>query len=271
MSNLMSRPAAWLILQLAAFWPVWRWYAARVTDGSDDGGWGALALGTAVAFLWRRRPEASAAVPSPGLVTTVMLAYAMTYVFLPPLLRAALAMTAVGCALSAWRLGTVCHAGTWGLLMLSLPVLPTMQFYLGYPLRVAAGAVTVPLLQLGGLAVVREGTCLNWGGRLISIDAPCSGVRMLWTGLYLAFSLACLCRLGLRRTGGVALVALAAVVLGNILRSAALFFVEAGIVAVPPWVHQGVGVAAFLAAAGLVAAFALRKAGRRPCPDVPST
>ncbi|WP_034923523.1 archaeosortase/exosortase family protein, partial [Candidatus Accumulibacter vicinus] len=61
----------------------------------------------------------------------------------------------------------------------------SLQFYGGYPLRVLAGSLAVALLQLNGLAVERAGAVLLWDGRQIAIDAPCSGLRMLWAGAYL--------------------------------------------------------------------------------------
>ena len=51
-------PALPLLLQAAAFWPVWRWYAARVTDSSDDA-WGWVALVTAAIMLVRFKTESS--------------------------------------------------------------------------------------------------------------------------------------------------------------------------------------------------------------------
>jgi hypothetical protein len=49
-----------------------------------------------------------------------------------------------------------------------------------------------------------------------------------------------------------------ALVLGNVFRSAALFYVEAGVVAAPPWAHTWAGVAAF----GLMAAVIVIHTGR---------
>jgi hypothetical protein len=54
------------------------------------------------------------------------------------------------------------------------------------PLRVIVGVATAFLLQMQGLDVWREGVCLHFGEKLIWIDAPCSGIKMLWFGFFLA-------------------------------------------------------------------------------------
>jgi exosortase/archaeosortase family protein len=143
-------------------------------------------------------------------------------------------------------------------LLLSLPVIPLLQFYLGYPLSIVVGSVAAPLLQLAGVAVMREGTCLHWNGQMIAIDAPCSGIKMLWTGFYLVFTLACFYRLNARKTVIAAALALPVIVAGNILRAAGLFYLETGIAKLPVMVsshlaHESLGAVIFLLTAlGLV-------------------
>ncbi len=252
----MKRTASIVALQLCAFWPVWCWYAARVTDSTDET-WSLLALATALFLLWRGRPQLTAKTAPPQLLcpALLMLLYAATYSFLPPLLRALIAVTAIGCTLCSLRFGKSFHAGTFGLLYLSLPLIPSLQFYGGYPLRVLVACAAAPILRLGGFAVMREGTCLNWNGQLIWIDAPCSGIRMLWVGLYLACTLACFYELRFNETLRVLFVSFPAIICGNIFRAVALFYVEGGVINVPPWTHDFAGVVAFvIVAAGIVAA-----------------
>jgi exosortase/archaeosortase family protein len=146
-----------------------------------------------------------------------------------------------------------------GLLLLALPTIPLLQFYLGYPLRVLVGAVTAPLLQFAGLSVIREGTGLQWNGQLIAIDAPCSGIRMLWAGLFLLCAGAWFYRLSARKTIVAALLALVVIVGGNMLRASALFYLEAEILPLPSFIHpnvahNGVGIVTFvITAIGIVA------------------
>lgn len=244
----MLRASLVIAAQLIAFWPVWRWYAERV-GGSTDEAWGLLAFACAVYFVWRGKAATGATKSGLLLPALLVILYAASYPFLPPLLRAAVAVTALGCTASLLRFGRGFHPGTLGLLYLSLPLIPSLQFYGGYPLRAFVAGAAAPLLRLGGYAVVREGTCLNWAGRLIWVDAPCSGIRMLWVGLFLACALACLYELRPLRTLLALAAAFVAILSGNVLRAVALFYVEAGVVASPPWAHDYVGVVAFAAVA----------------------
>ena len=249
--NAGTSPVLPLLLQIIAFWPVWRWYAARVSDSSDDA-WGWVALITAAILLVRLRTESSQQTSTPNLLLPALLTlgYAVSFPFVTPLPRALLTMTAIGATLSVYCFRSKFQLSFCGLLLLSLPLMASLQFYLGYPLRSAVAAMAAPILQLGGMAVVREGTCLNWSGRLISVDAPCSGVKMLWTGMFLCFTLACWFRLSWRRTIAAAALSFAAIVLGNTLRAVALFYLEAGIVTLPEGfsepAHSAVGVMMFL-------------------------
>jgi exosortase/archaeosortase family protein len=240
-----------LALQFLAFWPVWQWYGARVFD-SADGKWGLLAAASAALLLcWKRATEREVKIRL-WLPTLLLLLYAITYPFFPPLARAVVAVTAIGCTLSSLLMGRLFHTGVLGLLYLSLPIIPSLQFYGGYPLRVFVASVTAPILRLGGFNVFQDGTCLNWGGQLIWIDAPCSGVRMLWVGLYLACALATVYALRPLKTLTVLSTALIAVICGNIFRAVALFYLEARVIEMPAWSHDYVGVVAFaLVATGI--------------------
>lgn len=257
-NRFINRTQIILSLQLVAFWAVWQWYVMRLHSSPDER-WGLVALATAaICVLWKRSETAHEAANesvflTPAILLTLL--YAVSYAHVLPLVRATLAMLALACVLGVVmrrRFGGA-HVGVAGLLLLALPVVPSLQFYGGYPLRVLTGRVAAPLLQLSGFAVTAEGTCLNYGGQQIWIDAPCSGVRMLWVGLYLACTLVALYELRLPR----ALVALAGagvvIVAGNIFRAVALFYVEAKIIEAPAWTHEATGVASFLfVAAGIV-------------------
>jgi exosortase/archaeosortase family protein len=265
-----------LAIQIIAFWPVWRWYAARMTDGSDEP-WGWAALAVALIFVFRERPARRVLPPLPAIIT---LCYAVSFHFLSPLPRAILAVAAISSTISALRFGRRMHFGILGLLLLSLPLVASLQFYLAYPLRAFVAMLVAPLLRMQGLAVVREGIALNWAGKLVAFDAPCSGVKMLWAGLFLAFTLACFFRLNARRTAALIAFSIVAVVAGNVLRSTALFYVEADVVRhLPPFAHEGIGVAAFAMTAAVIAAMARHVAetsARRPQPitqvaDAPRT
>ncbi|HZN05333.1 MAG TPA: hypothetical protein VFB65_01050, partial [Pyrinomonadaceae bacterium] len=87
------------------------------------------------------------------LPALVILLYVVTYPVFPPLARAGLAFTAIAVTVSVVRFGKPLHPGVLGLLWLSLPLVPSLQFYLGYPLRLLVAAVAAPILRLGGFAV----------------------------------------------------------------------------------------------------------------------
>jgi exosortase/archaeosortase family protein len=270
-----------LAIELLAFWPVWRWYAHRLADQSDEA-WGIVALITAILFVFRRKPDAvlselekergsrgingthgkfSSALWAPA---ALLICYSLSYHILSPLPRAAIAVTAIATTISAMRFGRRLHLGLWGLLLLALPVMASLQFYLGFPMRAVVASLAAPMLQINGLAVVAEGASLNWNGAPILIDAPCSGVKMLWTGYYLACALACYYQLNAKRTALACMAALGAIIIGNTFRAAALFYLEAGTakLLLPDWTHEGAGVVVFTATAIAIALMAKRLAKR---------
>ncbi len=241
---------------LLSLWPVWRWYVAGTLDGSNDG-WGLLAAATAMLLCWRarrgsHRPHALPAWPL-LLPTLLLLAYLLaTLAGLSPALRAIPAVLALAALASIGCFGRRIHLPLFALSLLALPLTASLQFYLGYPLRVLAGSMSVALLQLNGIAVVREGTLLNWSGQLISIDAPCSGVKMLWAAMYLTYTLTALHGFAPLKSMAAIALAVCTVVLANAIRAAALFYTESGIVHLPPWAHGAIGMIMFVATASVI-------------------
>ncbi len=248
----MKRLLVILGLQLLAFWEVWHWYVTRAVYSWDQP-WGVLAFVAAIVFLIVSRKPLPQNERSLWLPAVLILVYAATYFVLPPLGRALIAFTAVAVTASLLRFGKAFHAGLFGLFYLSLPTIPTLQFFGGYPLRIVVAELTAPILRLAGFAVVAEGTCLNWSGHLIWIDAPCSGIKMLWVGLFLTFVVLCLYELPLRKI--LLLMPLVGIVImgANVFRAVALFYIEAGVLDFPAWSHEYAGVIAFvLEAAGII-------------------
>jgi len=245
-------------LQLVAFWAVWRWLALRVWTSAEER-WGFLALAAAIFFVfgWSKstftgegnKLESQNSFSGIDLVPAILftMMYIVGFAFaMPPLARAIVAMTAITFLLSRWRFGKTFHFGLYGLLLLSLPSVASLQFFLGYPLRVVVGKATAKLLQMQGLDVWREGVCLHFGEKLIWIDAPCSGVKMLWFGLFGAAFLACFFRLSNLKTLAVCALAFLIILLGNIFRASALFYIEAEIISAPEFMHEAVGVFSFV-------------------------
>jgi len=249
----MKRLLLILGLQVIAFWDVWRWYVSRAVYSWDQP-WGVIALVAAIVFLLASRKPWPQTDRSLLLPTLLVIFYVATYMSFGPLARATVAFTALAVTMSSLRFGKSFHPGLFGLLYLSLPALPTLQFFGGYPLRVVVAELTAPVLRLTGFAVIPEGTCLNWAGRMIWIDAPCSGIKMMWVGLFLTFVVLCLYELPMLKTllllplGGVV------IMLTNVFRAVALFYIEAGVLNTPSWGHEYAGVIAFVwEAAGIIA------------------
>lgn len=236
-------PAAAILLLLGlAFWPVPRWYALRLDDGSDEP-WGLVALVAALVLGGRAFGEG---ISGPGRRERIIwivgiAAYSLGYPWLSPLPRALLAVTLI-----VFGFGLVRRApGVAGLLFLSLPVLATAQFYLGWPLRwiVAVGAESV----LGGVGVevAREGVILLWNGEAVSVDAPCSGVRMLWAGLFAHFALCAGFRLNPATVGWTTPLVILGIIGANVVRAVLLFFPEAGWIEISAALHEGIGLLVF--------------------------
>lgn len=251
----------WLPLLVAlATWDAWRWYLARVREEPEQG----LVLLLTVAFLAALGSMSAAATPDPGwrppypTLAVALVLYAASYTVLPPILRAGIAVPATLLALGAAVFRATPPVAAWGLAALSLPVLPSLQFVLGFPMRAGAAAASAALLQLHGLGVTRQGTLLSWQGRMVEFDAPCSGVNMLWAGLMLALMASALLRLDAARTFLACGLAVAATLAGNVLRGTSLFYIETGLLPAPAWWHEAVGMAAF----ALAAAATLGSVGR---------
>jgi exosortase/archaeosortase family protein len=257
-----------IALALTATWDAWRWYVLRVWDSPEE----AASLVLTVAFLGalgvaRRRNEA---MPLPLVPVTLLLAaFAVSYLVLPPIARAAIAIAATlyCCHLAAFRERP--PVAFWGLVALALPVVPSLQFMLGYPMRLVSAALTVGLLQAHGLTVARQGTFLVWRDELIQFDAPCSGVSMLWAGLLLTLMGCVLFRFGIIKLMVSVALSLVLAIACNVLRATSLFYVEAGLVPhAQAWWHEGIGIAAFTLSAAVTLWLLMRLRGREAVPCV---
>ncbi len=263
---------AWVALQTAALWPTWRWMAARLQDGSDDPlGWLALAALAALVLALRRDLRTAPRLPwlaaalagtlaatalrgaAPALLVSLIavLAWAAGLLaFLPATRRGAMRVQG-GVLWPAPRLA-VGRLPVLGLAVLALPLIASLQFYAGYPLRVLTAEASRWLLA-PWFAVVREGSSLSVNGVLVIVDAPCSGVQMAWAGYFTA----CAVALWAGRSDRAFALRLplvgAAVLVGNVLRNSVLVALQASGHGELPGVHEGVGLAALAAVCGVIA------------------
>lgn len=235
-------PLAWLGLQTAALWPHWRWAAARVADGSDDP-LGLAALATLAVVVFRLEPQLRASPKPAWLIAAIgsTVTATLASLSLPPLIGALLAALAMAAGLRSFMPSGHAVLPMAGLAVLALPVVSSLQFYAGYPLRVVTAQLSTWLLQLVGMAAERSGSSMTVQGRLIIVDAPCSGVQMVWMAYFCACAVAALSGLRDRQLLARLPWVGALVLLGNVLRNSVLVALEAQQEQVSEAVHQGVG------------------------------
>lgn len=238
------RFALLVVLSLVSTYPVWIWYTGRVLSQGGEP-WSLLPLATVVLLLMlspdKRRKEPNLILPA-----LLMMVYMIGLPVLAPIFKAAIVMLLLANLISQYVYGRNVYLPVYGLMCLGLPFVTSLQFYLGYPMRALIGDASVLLLRMNGYSVSREGTVLQWGDLSVSIDAPCSGIKLAWVALYMVFTLACFYGFSVRKT----LISMAAAVVillfANVLRTSSLFFTEAGLVPSQSWMHEGIGLAAFV-------------------------
>lgn len=235
-------PLAWLGMQAAALWPHWRWAAARLADGSDDP-LGLAALAVLGFALWRLAPRLRSAPSRAWLVVAMAgtLLATLAAVCAPPLLAACVAVLALVAGLCAFVPSGTPLLPLAGLSVLALPVISSLQFYAGFPLRVVTAQLSTWGLQALGMVAERSGTAMLVEGRLVIVDAPCSGVQMVWMAYFCACTVAWCCGLDnrrfLKRLAFVGVIVLA----GNVLRNSVLVVLEARQANVPVLWHEAIG------------------------------
>jgi exosortase/archaeosortase family protein len=248
-------PLGWLALQALALWPHGAWMARRVGDGSDDPlGLAALAVLAGLAWRWAARLRVA---PHTGWLAAAggLTAIANVALFaLPPLACALVAAAALAAGLMAWAPPALPRAPVAGLLLLALPLVASLQYYGGYPLRLLTAQLSAALLQIAGIAAAPNGAAMTVGGQLVIVDAPCSGVQMAW----MAYFCACTCAAATGQRDATFLLRLpwvgALVLAGNVLRNSVLVALEARPQGLDPGLHAAIGAVALAAVcAGVVA------------------
>ena len=232
----------WLMLSLLlATWPQLLWMARRMVDGSDDP-LGVLALGTLLAVLvWQRRHLRQS--PALGWLLAAMAwvgAAGLAQAYLPNLVAALCAMLGLACGTRALLPERVASGPLLVLAVLALPLLASLQYFMGYPLRVLVAEVTRWLMSATH-EVSRSGAALQVDGQLVLVDAACSGVQLAWLGYFTACCLALMRGLGtarfVSRLPWVGLCVLA----GNIVRNWVLVATQADGQPLATWLHEGIG------------------------------
>ena len=241
------------IALVLAFLPVLNWYWLRLGNGSGEP-FGLIALILAVVIAIQNRQPASL-----RFAEISILIYGIGFFFLPPLLRTIPALATIACLTGMHR-----QAGQFGLLLLSLPIQASLDFFLGYPFRFITAEGSRFFVNLLGYPVERLGVQLSLKGIIVSVDPPCSGLQMLWATALLTALLAALFRLNYLRAIQLSLLALALCLLANIFRAATLFFPESGMITLPGFAHEGIGLIFFALASLLLAQIARKFQHRVP-------
>ncbi len=256
--------------QVAAFYPVLGWLSRRISI-NNEGFCACVAGGAGVLFMiLQSRPDAPSTrlLKASALITGL---YAVTFSFTPGLVKAFFAVTALYCTGAAFRAGSAVHAPCLGLFLLALPVIPSFQFFLGYPMRVISGLSALAMLRMNGYAVSLSGVTLQLGESHVLIDAPCSGVNMLWTALFMTLVVSGMLRFDSWRTCLAVAAAVTAVTISNGIRAAALFQAEVGGLDLPAWCHTAAGIVSFTGVTILAAGVFYLKSRRASCVPVRST
>jgi len=233
----------WLALHAAALWPHGLWAARRLADGSDDP-LGLAAIAALALWLVRAAPTLRVQPQFCWLAAAAALTVAATAAWLqaPPLPAAMLAALALAAHIAAWLPPGVARAPLAGLALLALPLVASLQFYVGYPLRVFTAEFSAWLLQAAGQAAERRGAAMTVNGQLVIVDAPCSGVQLAWLAYFAACAVAAFVGLRdarfLRRLPLVGLLVLSA----NVLRNSLLVGLEARPQGLGNAWHEAIGI-----------------------------
>lgn len=251
----MMSPVVVALLCAVATWDSWRWFVQRVGATPEE----ALSFGIAALVLLglalkRAATQGGAFAVPVGPVAALLVLHAAASVWAPSIGAAAVAATALLYVLYRAAFGVSPPPAFFGLVALTMPVLPSLQFVLGYPMRIVSASLTVWLLQAQGVPIARDGTFVTVGGEMVQFDAPCSGVSMLWALVLLVLMAGLSARSGALRLAGMLVLAVAAAIVCNVLRVGSLLFAEAALQArLSDTLHEGIGIVAFaLSAAVLV-------------------
>jgi exosortase/archaeosortase family protein len=239
------------ICLILAFWPIWLWYASRISDASDEP-WGLISLATAICFLYEGRSEKRDEDDAHPIGPALVLLYIAVFAFAPNLILSLIVVLSLWFILPGAR-SMPNRAGICGLLLISLPIIPSLNFYGGYPLRFLTAAGASQMLHLLGLAVSQDGTMLTVQSKMVAIDAPCSGISMLWAAMFVTLLLSAWMKMRWKPTFLLCLLSFGIIMVGNVIRAATLVVYDGmtlrypllGLSKLEPRVHIALGLVIF--------------------------
>lgn len=239
----------WVAVVAAACWAAFAamWERWSAPWGSSWGAWifcAALIFWTRMALNTKATIDRHDAFSRDWLIaaTGFIVLYAALFPYVPKLVSCELAVMTMGCVMIG-VLPAETRAVSWGLfpLLAQAPLVSTaIDFLVGYPLRLCAAKLAAVML-MGNVAVV--GTGLSYGGSVVFVDAPCSGIRMLSASLVLAGALSLLLRFRLLPTLALLASSVLLALFGDAHRAASLVLVN-----IPPDVpaHALIGIVVFV-------------------------
>jgi exosortase/archaeosortase family protein len=251
-----------------ACWPVWPWLWGRWFGTGGEMLQGCLFFGVAgycfVRLRGTRRQKFSPFLPdafSLFVAASFLVIARIASPFVPRLLGAGLFFSALYWSLRASfpSEDRKESAALWPLLLLCLPIVPSLQFVFGYPLR--ASAAWLAAKALPGVRAV--GCGLSDGVVEVFVDAPCAGAKMLSQMLLLASGAGLIFRLDWLRTAFLLFTGLLCALWANASRAALLFIGYSGTLPVSFRLDESVtGLSCFAVSALLLTAAAYWIRGR---------
>jgi exosortase len=236
-------------------WTSLRWYWFRIFDGTEESQ-SALALLTAVLFIAHSKLEYFDRVSAKEQNSNWVLPTLLTVIYtalLPiaakPVLGILMVLIVGAIANSSGALAKEKMVATLAMLLLALPLTPAFNFYCQWPLQVFIAQGAAAIFALYGIPLEVKGASVFFAGKLIAIDAACSGLHFLWFSLYLAVLIAYFKKAGALRVVGTLMIALAAALIANLVRVLILtfcFIIGLSGLANNSIFHQAVGVLAFV-------------------------
>ena len=240
-----------LAIVCVALFPVWQWYFSRLSEsGTSIRSWLPLALLAHAAIAISRSRTRAADRHQLQLVQAVAVLTAICMPVAPHLISGILGLTLTGMCASLLLFQTI-RLPYVSLYPLGLPALASIQFFGGYPLRLVTAWMTWLPLRPVFPSLTLEGVNFRLGDLLISVDAPCSGIRMMWTGWLLVAVLAMVYRVRTKAFIMALFLSLPVMVLANSIRATGLVLIKVNHLDAPI-LHSTIGLCAFFAGAGLL-------------------
>lgn len=245
-----------ILLGSSAFWPLLPWYLRRLSDGSEDS-LGLLALITALGMAtfgqrgFKSLQIQTVSKPSPDwlLLSGLLLGYILLLHHAPNLVLAIVMVLSLWLFLERFLISRGTSFSILGLLLLSLPIVSSLNFFAGFPLRLGISHIVAFLLSISGFSVELTGTMLSANRQVINIDAPCAGIHFLWFSAYFGLLLAYWEQASFGRTLALLFIAGSGAIVGNVFRSlilSLLYLSGFAAIADNSYVHEGLGAACFV-------------------------